>query len=148
MVESAIERNRAAFLEESGEALIRRHAGVDSLFTPGGYRGYADDLLARMTNPFLRDTVERVGRDPERKLAWDDRLLGTIRMALKVGLTPWRYATGTAAALLQLDPALLDGSRSIAELADRIWRPGAPDPAEQTAVVKLIEQARRRLSSQ
>lgn len=41
---------RAAFLEESGEALIRKHAGKDRLFTPEGYREYADDLLERMTN--------------------------------------------------------------------------------------------------
>jgi len=71
---------RAAFLEESGPALIKKRAGIDPLFTEAGYRHYADDLLARMVNPFLRDTVERVGRDPHRKLGWNDRLIGTIRL--------------------------------------------------------------------
>ncbi|MEZ4612253.1 MAG: hypothetical protein R2838_18735 [Caldilineaceae bacterium] len=31
---------------------------------------YADDLIARMVNPFLRDGVARVARDPARKLGW------------------------------------------------------------------------------
>jgi len=65
---------RAAFIQESGEALARKHAGKDPLFTHEGYREYADDLLARMVNPFLHDSAERVGRDPQRKLEWGDRL--------------------------------------------------------------------------
>ena len=98
---------RAAMVEESGEALIRKYAGVDVLFTPEGYRRYADDLLIRMTNPLLRDTVERVGRDPERKLGWNDRLIGTMRMALREGVKPHRYALGAAAALAMIDPSIL-----------------------------------------
>jgi mannitol-1-phosphate 5-dehydrogenase len=90
---------RDAFLEESGEALIRKHRGVDPLFTPDGYRAFADDLLERMTNPFLMDTVARVGRDPERKLGWDDRLIGTMRVAMAQGVEPRRYAIGAAAAI-------------------------------------------------
>ena len=79
---------RAAFIEESGAALIRKNAGVDPLFTPLGYTAYADDLLERMTNPYLHDLVERVGRDPQRKLGWDDRLIGTMRVAMAQGITP------------------------------------------------------------
>ncbi len=90
---------RAAFLEESGPALIAKRGGVDPLFTPEGYRAYAEDLLTRMVNPFLRDAVGRVIRDPRRKLAWDDRLVGTMRLALDAGLTPRRFALGAAAAL-------------------------------------------------
>ncbi|MCC7206159.1 MAG: hypothetical protein IT323_02570, partial [Anaerolineae bacterium] len=99
---------RAAFLDESGAALIRKHAGVDPLFTPDGYTAFADDLLARMVNPYLRDSSERVGRDPQRKLGWDDRLIGTMRVALSQGVTPRRFAMGAAAALARLDPAYLE----------------------------------------
>ena len=99
---------RDAFLEESGEALIRKHAGKDRLFTPDGYREYADDLLERMTNPYLQDSVERVGRDPHRKLGWDDRLVGTMRVALQQNVVPRRYALGTAAALATLGAFLSD----------------------------------------
>ena len=122
---------RDAFLEESGESLIRKHTGVDPLFTPDGYRAFADDLLERMTNPFLMDTVARVGRDAERKLGWDDRLIGTMRLALAQGVEPRRYAIGAAAALdaLGREPA---------------W-PEA-DAAERDAVLARIGPARRFLT--
>ena len=90
---------RTAFIEESGRVLIRRHAGADRLFTPEGYAAFADDLLARMVNPFLADTIERAARDPRRKLAWDDRLIGLIRLGLAEAVPTPRYAVGVAAGL-------------------------------------------------
>jgi mannitol-1-phosphate 5-dehydrogenase len=135
---------RSAFVEESGEALIRKHAGVDPLFTREGYTHYADDLLERMTNPYLRDTVERVGRDPQRKLGWDDRLIGTMRVALSQGIEPWRYAVGAAAALETMDPAA--GADTSAEtLLGPIWREASPEKRERKSVLDLVEVGRRRL---
>jgi mannitol-1-phosphate/altronate dehydrogenase len=94
---------RRAFLEESGAALIRRHARLgDALFTESGYRDYADDLLARMVNPNLNDLVARVGRDHARKLAYDDRLYGTMRLALQYGIEPRLLAMGAAAGVLSM----------------------------------------------
>ena len=90
---------RAAFLEESGRALIARHAGADALFTPQGFATYADDLLARMVNPWLADSIERAARDPHRKLGWDDRLIGLIRLGRAHGIATPRYAMGVAAGL-------------------------------------------------
>ena len=139
---------RAAFLEESGAALVRKHAGVDPLFTPDGYRAYADDLLERMTNPCLRDTVERVGRDPERKLGWEDRLVGTMRLALHQGITPSRYAFGTAAALVTLNPDFLREEREESEIAPRLaalWRDASPEATEEARVRDLIEDGLHRL---
>jgi mannitol-1-phosphate 5-dehydrogenase len=137
---------RAAFLEESGEALIRKHAGKDRLFTPGGYREYADDLLKRMTNPHLQDTVERVGRDPQRKLGWDDRLVGTVRVALQQKVTPRRYAIGTAAALAALDPSFLNSvERSSASLLAPLWGEQVMQSPEAGQVLALIEAAKPRL---
>jgi mannitol-1-phosphate/altronate dehydrogenase len=52
-----------------------------------------------MTNPFLHDRVERVIRDPARKLAWSDRIFGTMRMAMEAGIQPRAMALGAAAAL-------------------------------------------------
>jgi mannitol-1-phosphate 5-dehydrogenase len=135
---------RSAFVEESGEALIRKHAGVDPLFTREGYTHYADDLLERMTNPYLRDTVERVGRDPQRKLGWDDRLIGTMRVALSQGIEPWRYAVGAAAALETMDPAA--GADTSAEtLLGPIWGEASPEKRERKSVLDLVEVGRRRL---
>jgi mannitol-1-phosphate 5-dehydrogenase len=91
---------RRAFLEESGAALIAKHASTgDPLFTPAGWRAYAEDLLVRMTNPWLADRVERIIRDPRRKLAWGDRLFGTMRVALSQGVEPRTLALGAAAAV-------------------------------------------------
>jgi len=89
-----------AFVDESGTALIQRYKEVTPFFTPEGYAAYADDLIKRMINPYLSDAVERVGRDPERKLGWHDRLVGTIRLCLSIGVHPGRYALGAAAVLV------------------------------------------------
>ncbi len=136
---------RAAFLEESGEALIRKHAGKDRLFTPEGYREYADDLLERMTNPHLQDSVERVGRDPDRKLGWDDRLVGTLRLALQQNVVPRRYALGAAAALATLDPAFLKADTPARALLAPLWGIEAVETKDAQQVLRLIEEAKHRL---
>jgi mannitol-1-phosphate 5-dehydrogenase len=136
---------RAAFIEESGSALVLRHAGVDFLFTKEGYRRYADDLLARMTNPYLRDSVARVSRDPARKLGWDDRLIGTMRLALDEGVVPSRYALGAATALATMDRSLLEGKTSVEAVLSPLWRKSSPARHEKEAMLDLVEDGLRRL---
>ena len=136
---------RDAFLLESGESLIRKHKGADDLFTPEGFRSYADDLLQRMTNPFLMDTTDRVCRDPARKLRWEDRLTGTLRLALSQDVEPRRYALGAAAALAVLNPDYLGGKTLAAELLRPIWQPDQPSSAESEAVLDLIKDAAKLL---
>jgi mannitol-1-phosphate 5-dehydrogenase len=145
-VAGMIEFLRAAFLEESGAALIAKYQGVDPLFTPAGFRAYAEDLLARMTNPHLLDRAERVGRDPRRKLAWDDRLIGTMRLALSQGIEPERYALGAAAALWQLDGSFLDSSAPARKWLEPLWAEAPADRGEQERVLALVEAARERLA--
>ena len=134
-----LQLGRQAFLEESGAALIQRHAGVDDLFTPAGYRAYAEDLLTRMVNPFLRDAVARVIRDPLRKLGWEDRLVGTMRLALAAGLPPTRYARGARAALDLL--ALEHPGVSRPDLLDQCWMDARPEPGLAAELKELIEHA-------
>lgn len=94
---------RAAFINESGAALIRKYAALeDPLFTPAGYAAYADDLLARMVRPTLNDLIARVTRDQVRKLGYDDRFFGTMRLALRHGIRPVHLAQGAAAAVHSL----------------------------------------------
>ncbi len=128
---------RAAFVEESGGALCRRHAGADALFTPAGYAAYADDLLERMLNPHLRDAIDRVVRDPQRKLGWDDRLVGVMRAALSAGIIPGRYALGAAAAMRML------AEQAPAAAADlpRLWRDACAATAEAEEIMRLIRSA-------
>ena len=137
---------RAAFIEESGKALIRKYGSVDPLFTQEGYREYADDLIERMMNPFLVDSIERVTRDTERKLGWNDRLVGTMRLALQQGIEARRYAFGAAAALSVLDGGILD-STSPSALLSRLWGDVTSNAKETEAVLTLIEQACHRLKA-
>jgi mannitol-1-phosphate 5-dehydrogenase len=137
---------RAAFIEESGESLVRKYAGTDPLFTKEGYTRYANDLLERMTNPFLRDTAERVGRDPARKLGWDDRLIGTLRLAVQQSVKPNRYAFGTAAGLAMLDRSVLEGKTALGTLLDSLWRDASPEYSERQAVLRLIEDGQQQLN--
>jgi mannitol-1-phosphate/altronate dehydrogenase len=134
-----------AFVQESGEALNRWHKGVDVLFTPEGYRAYAVDPLDQMFNPYLGDTVDRVGRDPARKLEWNDRLVGTIRVALRQGVNPRRYAFGTAAAITTVAPTVGAPQRSRQDVLDPLWAPASPDPAEREQVLQAVEEAQARL---
>lgn len=125
---------RDAMIEESGAALVARFGGVDPLFTSAGMRTYAEDLLTRMVNPYVRDTVARVGRDPARKLAWEDRLIGAMRLALHAGITPRRYAVGVAAALRWLEIAPEHATAYLSAL----WQPSAPAQAEAERVLEQI----------
>jgi mannitol-1-phosphate 5-dehydrogenase len=135
---------RRAFIEESGAALIHRYAGLDPLFSPEGYAAYADDLLMRMCNPNLSDTTDRVGRDVERKLGWDDRLIGTLRLGLSEGVLPTRYALGAAAALVYLDSTYLNNTLDPAERLYPLWGNRESLP-EQEAVLDLIRAGLDRL---
>jgi len=130
---------RTAFLQESGAALIRKYHGLDPLFTEVGYRDYAEDLLDRMMNPHLRDLVARVVRDPRRKLGWDDRLVGTMRLALGQGITPKLYALGAKAALAMLREN--EPEQDEAQLLDAIWAGVKADPWEKQKVKELILQS-------
>jgi mannitol-1-phosphate/altronate dehydrogenase len=131
---------RDAFLNESGAALIRKHGSTgDPLFTSAGYADYADDLLQRMVNPFLLDRVDRIIRDPKRKLAWSDRLFGTMRVAMDQGITPRIMALGAAAAV---DYALKEekSTGTPRQYLEALWGAEATGPAKQ-ACLDLVEKA-------
>ena len=99
----AIEQLRKAFVDESGAALVAKYARLgDPLFTPEGFRFYAEDLIQRMTNPHLADTVARATRDPLRKLGASDRLFGALRLCLAYGVEPASWAVGALAGLRSL----------------------------------------------
>lgn len=123
---------RAAFLDESGAALVKKYARLDDpLFTAAGYRGYAEDLIERMVNPHLNDLIERVTRDPRRKLGYEDRLFGTMRVALTQGIQPVRMAEGAAAALRCAAEAACQTQATVAEALHEIWGQQADALADQ-----------------
>lgn len=53
-------------------------------FTAEDLGNHTDDLIRRMANKALRDTVFRVGHDLTRKLSADDRFLGAINLATEL----------------------------------------------------------------
>ncbi len=146
-VPGAVPFFRTALVGESGAALRAKYGGLDAMFSEEGIRRYADDLLQRMMNPYLRDTVERLGRDPERKLRWDDRLIGTIRLGRSQGVRPVRYAFGAAAALATLDEATVGDPARAARALETLWGNTACDASERLAVLGLVRDACGRLKA-
>jgi mannitol-1-phosphate 5-dehydrogenase len=136
-----------AMLLESGAPLCRRYANVDPMFSPTGFRAFVDDLMVRMINPYVRDTIARVGRDPARKLGWNDRLLGAMRLAAAdtvaydTGIRPCRYAIGAAAALDWLSIPMPDRPHYLRQL----WAADNPNQSEAEQMTELIVRASARL---
>jgi len=128
---------RSALMEESGAALRRKYGGGDVLFTESGWRAYAEDLWARMANPYLGDPVARIIRDPWRKLGWTDRLVGTMRLALSQEIVPRHYARGVAAALRQLGIREAEAAESALK---EHWKDHRPDPDECERVLSLLRR--------
>ena len=63
----------------------------------------------------LGDTIFRLGRDPMRKLAAEDRLVGAANLACKCGEKPVHLAWGIAAALY-FDPAEDKSAQQLQEI--------------------------------
>lgn len=137
-VEGALGFLRDAFLLESGASLLKKHAGVDYLFTEQGYAESADNLLLRMMNPYLNDSVERVGRDVTRKLGWNDRLIGTLREAKKQGFIAKRYAFGVAAALESI------GQDNAETFLKSLWQ--LEDSSELENTLEIVKDAKKTLA--
>ena len=69
-------------MQQSRDVLLALHPSV---FSKEELDAHIEDLLTRFSNQALGDTVHRVGRDLERKLRYDDRLLGIIIEAERMG---------------------------------------------------------------
>jgi mannitol-1-phosphate 5-dehydrogenase len=150
---------RDAFLEEAGGALVKKYAKLkDELFTEAGYKNYAEDLLERMTNPYLADTVARVCRDVVRKLGVNERIFGTMQLALEYGIEPENMALGALAGIaillekaqeynLQSDLRFgnwrrLDDSK-IEKVLNWLWKGQIYAQAEQ--LIKYVQDAKKHL---
>ena len=86
-------------MEESGAVLVQRHG-----FHPAEHAKYVEKILARFDNPWLDDSVDRVGRDPLRKLSANDRFILPMTMAVSMGL-PYEHLLEGAAAAFCFQPA-------------------------------------------
>ena len=103
-------------LLESRKALLAAHPGLGS-----DVHGPVAEALARYGDAELADPVARVARDPLRKLAPGDRLLGPAEQTRSLlGRVPAHFALGIAGALLYRNPADAQACR----LADVLCRQG------------------------
>jgi len=105
---------RADVLEamaEGQKALLARY-GPDI----AGDERTLHEILSRFDNAALNDSIERVGRDPVRKLAKEDRLVGPACLAREAGIIPEKLMLAVAAAMLfcpLADRAAMELSRTI-----------------------------------
>lgn len=61
---------------------------------------YCEKEIARFTNPLLTDPISRVAREPMRKLALSDRLIGAAMLCLQCGIVPTAILQGIKAAVM------------------------------------------------
>jgi len=132
-VSEIMEKGREAFINECGVALCKKWSGADELFTPAGFQIYAENLLERMTNPFLQDAISRITRDLPRKLSWNDRVIGTIRAVMSQGIEALIIREGALLAIAEE----FGVDKDKAKYGLRALWSGAPE-AEQEAVLDFI----------
>lgn len=83
-----------AAMQQSGEGLVRKFG-----FDHDAHFAYIEKIIKRFKNPYLKDDVTRVGREPLRKLSANDRLVLPTMTALSYGLPVDKLVVGIAAAL-------------------------------------------------
>ena len=94
ILDTAIRAVVKGAMEESGAVLIKRYG-----FDADMHAAYIQKILGRFENPFLQDDVERVGRQPLRKLSAGDRLIKPLLGTLEYGLPHANLIKGIAAAM-------------------------------------------------
>lgn len=100
-------------MEESGAVLIKRYG-----FDPQAHFTYIEKILKRFANPYLNDDVNRVGREPIRKLSENDRLIKPLTGTLEYGLANQHLISGVVMALQyrnEDDPQAVELAQFIAE---------------------------------
>lgn len=111
--DEGIKADVKATMQESGAVLIKRYG-----FDPQAHAAYIEKILKRFANPFLVDDVDRVGREPLRKLSYNDRLIKPLRGTLEYGLPNQHLINAIAAALAyrnEQDLQALELAKSLAE---------------------------------
>lgn len=87
-------------LEETSALLVSKH-GLDE----AAQRAYREKILVRFSNPALLDTVERVGRQPLRKLSRNERFIAPAAEIAESGVVPVALLEAIGAALRFWVPA-------------------------------------------
>ena len=119
MADAEVASRVRAVLQETKELLVAKHE-----FDAAAQEAYVEKILRRFSNPYLPDTVVRVGRAPLRKLSRHERFVGPAAELAERGVQPSALLQAMAAALAFDDP----GDAEAAELA-QIIRDNSPGDA-------------------
>ncbi|TNG94447.1 mannitol-1-phosphate 5-dehydrogenase [Pasteurellaceae bacterium USgator11] len=92
--DEAIKQQVRSVMQESGAVLIKRYG-----FEQEKHFAYIEKILKRFANPYLPDDVDRVGREPIRKLSPNDRLIKPLNGTIEYGLPHNTLLKAVAAAL-------------------------------------------------
>jgi len=123
-----------AVLGETAAYLVAKHG-----FAPAEQQAYLETTIARFSNPAIDDSVDRVGRQPIRKLSRHERFVGPAAEIAEAGGSASAILGAVAAALrfdapgddeaVRLQEMLRDGVDIVAEVmgltADDALYPGA-----------------------
>lgn len=85
-------------LAETKALLVAKHE-----FSADAQQAYIDKIITRFANPHLPDTVDRVGRQPLRKLSRHERLIGPAAELAERGLRAPEFLLRAVAAALRFD---------------------------------------------
>lgn len=94
MADPSVAAKVRAVLEETKELLVVKHGFVEA-----EQEAYVQKILSRFTNPYLPDTVVRVGRAPLRKLGRHERFVGPAAELAERSVTPVALLEAMSAAL-------------------------------------------------
>jgi len=142
MADQDVAEDVRAVLEETKQLLVAKHG-----FSNDEQEAYVQKILVRFSNPYLPDTVNRVGRAPMRKLSRHERFIGPAAELAERGIVPEALLGAIAAALRFNDPADAEAtelaqilaSASPADATIRITGL-APDHPLFAAVSTLVEE--------
>ena len=101
-------------MQESGEVLINRYG-----FEREAHNAYIKKIIGRFANPYLHDEIDRVGRQPIRKLGENDRLVKPLLGTIEYATANDMLLKGIAAAFKYKnndDPQAIELQASLAEV--------------------------------
>lgn len=126
-------------MQQSGEGLIKKFG-----FDHDKHFAYIEKILKRFQNPYLKDECNRVGREPGRKLAANDRIILPLLTAKGFGLAYDKLVLLAAAALTfnnPEDPQSVEIQQSIKDNGVEATIVKYTSLAAGDSVVKEIAQA-------
>ncbi len=136
ILDPAIRQVVKGAMEESGAVLINRYG-----FEPVKHAAYINKILQRFENPYLHDDVERVGRQPLRKLGAGDRLIKPLQGCLDYGLCHDNLVKGIAAAMQyhsEQDPQAQEWAALLEEFGPRAALSRVSGLEEDSKVVEQV----------